>query len=1714
MLIAKYTCNTSGVIPTFNNGYVYEVNETENEGIYTVEITSDTDFSSCSFNGKSQLLTVEYLKVTSNVTNMNNIFNGCSSLTSLDVSNFDTKNVTNMYQMFSCPSLTSLDVSNFDTSKVTTMGGMFRNCSKLTSLDLSSFDTGNVTSMRDMFNSCKSLTSLDVSNWDTSNVTTMQGMFSTCTNLTSLDVSGFNTSNVTTMQGMFSTCTNLTSLDVSGFNTSNVTTMYAMFSTCTNLTSLDVSGFNTSNVTNMYTMFYDCNNLTSLDLSNWNTSKVTNMYGMFYNCNNLTSLDLSNFDTSKVTDMYAMFYYCNNLTSLDVSNFDTSKVTDMYAMFASCKNLTSLDVSNFDTSKVTNMRSMFASCNNLTSLDVSNFDTSNVTNMYYMFYYCTNLTSLDVSNFNTSKVTDMSNMFNNCSNLTSIGLIYADINTINKLPTPSISTLYIDTNIDQTAYTGSSKLEAYEQRTVTINIPTALRSNEEIADRIYWNDTDKHYYIEQNINPNTNETLETPNIIASGIKQPIYLKTYENELSVGISNIQPSYMSINVPFFEIPTDYEYKWEDELEYIKQSFELRYPDEEDVPNGWGFMGCDNEEGTGLKALIDWVDNCKDEEFVADFDKHFLKDYTLRYYCLVILIGAVDNLGKNMMLDSADNKIFFPRFYDIDTICSYDNSGQLKFDVDIEMEQGYWNTSTSRLWTRMRELMHDDIVATYNNMRQNGVSYENMMKYIYDEQIAKIPQSYYLKDYDVKYAPFADSYIGMANGDTYEHAKRWLTQRFRFCDSLFDYAPSYNNDVLTIRANTTELMTLEIETYTPVYQHLSWYNNQMDKKKIDGKVATEFSGKAMAATDQEVLIYGGSNVKSIKGIQSMNPNRMLIGSATRLTELDASNCPLLNDINANKANLSPHTYLNKLSLENCPLLDGNLRLNASPLIREINIKGTNISGLNLPSSLRSLEVMKLPKTLTGFTLNDATSLHTLDFEEGVVLNDVSMTNCNALTNVTNFDLSNAQQVTLNNSYNTTNELYLKNASTLSLSNMSNLEKVIYTPNAEHETFDITNLANTKDYNITTFNCPKLTTFMTTAPYRESYNNCEITDEQRLVFREVPISKLGENISLTSGKYISSSGQIISHLNDFYSTEMFIPITSRSHKFSSKLKTTPQEIKVFIYDENETFLSSVLITNNSSLFEVPSNGRYFRIVIDTRNVEDFNGSIDNFTITEWVMSDAKVYPPKQPNQVFITNKLDLSNTQFTDVKLLCTTDTNVLKLPQTVKSLIVDSAYDLDTAYLTDGDYDTIHTELYEPYNTDYEGEVLLNGETPNLIPSASDGSIIQSMYVPSKTVQPNVGVWDLKGLELEEYHTFGLNNNVKPIYGYIEKNIVLEGKDLDWSFSWGAYDKTTILNDGNNRIESITPLNGDNYRFICYDKDDNDIQFDSLVGANVKIMIPENTYKIVIDCYTSTTTWVEFDVVYNVWGVSQIQMPDRYDEYSLSIKNKTVKNEIARYTASDWNTFPTFNSGFTYTYDITQLDDEVYEYSIMADSMDNLPTQISFNNKSGLLTVEYLNVDNVTNMSNMFYGCNNLTSLDVSNFNTSKVTNMYQMFYGCNDLTSLDVSNFDTSKVTDMYAMFASCKNLTSLDVSNFDTSKVTNMRSMFYDCNSLIELDSMQNIPVALDLSSTTLDTTSLLDVIDNLSTVTTTQTLTLGATLLAKLTEEQIAVAVNKGWSVA
>ena len=101
-----------------------------------------------------------------------------------------------------------------------------------------------------------------------------------------------------------------------------------------------------------------------------------------------------------------------------------------------------------------------------------------------------------------------------------------------------------------------------------------------------------------------------------------------------------------------------------------------------------------------------------------------------------------------------------------------------------------------------------------------------------------------------------------------------------------------------------------------------------------------------------------------------------------------------------------------------------------------------------------------------------------------------------------------------------------------------------------------------------------------------------------------------------------------------------------------------------------------------------------------------------------------------------------------------------------------------------------------------------------------------------------------------------------------------------------------------------------------------------------------------------------------------------------------------------------------------------------------------------LEYLNTANVMNMSNMFYNCLKLTSLDVTHFNTTKVTNMMNMFCNCLKLTSLDVTHFNTAKVTNMYSMFYNCSSLTTIYASSkFVTPQVSQSFNMFYNCKKL-------------------------------------------------------------------
>ena len=153
------------------------------------------------------------------------------------------------------------------------------------------------------------------------------------------------------------------------------------------------------------------------------------------------------------------------------------------------------------------------------------------------------------------------------------------------------------------------------------------------------------------------------------------------------------------------------------------------------------------------------------------------------------------------------------------------------------------------------------------------------------------------------------------------------------------------------------------------------------------------------------------------------------------------------------------------------------------------------------------------------------------------------------------------------------------------------------------------------------------------------------------------------------------------------------------------------------------------------------------------------------------------------------------------------------------------------------------------------------------------------------------------------------------------------------------------------------------------------------------------------------------------------------------------------------------------------------------------------------------NVTTMNLWFQQCALLTS--APEMNTSNVTTMYYMFYSCYLLVSMPL--YDTEKVTHMEGMFSGCCSLVSIPAMN--VSNATNFKSMFSSCSSLQEIH-MYGMKVSFDISASTKFTeSSLVEILNNLANVTSTQTLTMGSTNLAKLTDEEKAIATGKGWTL-
>ena len=256
-----------------------------------------------------------------------------------------------------------------------------------------------------------------------------------------------------------------------------------------------------------------------------------------------------------------------------------------------------------------------------------------------------------------------------------------------------------------------------------------------------------------------------------------------------------------------------------------------------------------------------------------------------------------------------------------------------------------------------------------------------------------------------------------------------------------------------------------------------------------------------------------------------------------------------------------------------------------------------------------------------------------------------------------------------------------------------------------------------------------------------------------------------------------------------------------------------------------------------------------------------------------------------------------------------------------------------------------------------------------------------------------------------------------------------------------------------------------------------------------------------------------------------------------------------------WPLTASGFRYTfqnmYSIKRLDLSAWDTTnwTIADTRSTFSSDRSLEE---IIGIDQWNTSNwrVTYINAFFYQCYSLKNVDLSGWDTSKweVVNCESMLLGCQKIENAagigqwDVSNWAVTTIGSMisgsysmrrldlsqwnashfqlggiYNLLAECFNMEelifpdSLDLSNVTNVNYTTPASGYTvkECNFYLLKNGNLNINYWYSLSRE-----SLLSLFDKLQETTTTRTVNVGKINRLKLTPEEIAIATQKGWTVA
>lgn len=184
--------------------------------------------------------------------------------------------------------------------------------------------------------------------------------------------------------------------------------------------------------------------------------------------------------------------------------------------------------------------------------------------------------------------------------------------------------------------------------------------------------------------------------------------------------------------------------------------------------------------ISRPLDWFNSVKSNPsaFKNGFANYFDKDAMMDYYIILEAFYADDDVDKNLSMCTWDGSIWYFLWYDMDTILGlFWNGSKLLSSSGSVLTSPEPGESGKRFWTMFYAAFKSEIIARWNYLKTNALSYNNVIGR-YSDFMSQISQDAYERDFKKWPAIPSNSscYTSLAQ------ISKWYQERLVWMDNYF--------------------------------------------------------------------------------------------------------------------------------------------------------------------------------------------------------------------------------------------------------------------------------------------------------------------------------------------------------------------------------------------------------------------------------------------------------------------------------------------------------------------------------------------------------------------------------------------------------------------------------------------------------------------------------------------------------------------------------------------------------------------------------------------------------------------------------------------------------------------------------------------------------------------------------------------------------------------